>query len=228
LPDVPEGATLRNFLAEAVCCHPKRISKKYEGKSYHGRSYNGRQLYWRNTQSISDDEAMKRLDEVDELRVQFKKSREALCDKKAKTPVSRNNSINSKKHETCGSSGKRPSIICRSESAPITDRSQEKVPAASHDTSIHSSFSTKAQTSRPAGLDRKPSPKPDTQKLPGFHAAPPKTMACPKSVRPMLKSQPPGAKDAPVPVTAAYLGTSSKEAPSECAALVLGTVLPAR
>ena len=28
LKDVEEGATLRNFLADAVGCHPKRISKK--------------------------------------------------------------------------------------------------------------------------------------------------------------------------------------------------------
>ena len=32
LKDVEEGATLRNFLADAVSCHPKRISKKVSKK----------------------------------------------------------------------------------------------------------------------------------------------------------------------------------------------------
>lgn len=219
MPDVPEGSTLRNFLAEAVGCHPKRISKKYEGKAYHGRSYNGRQQYWRNTQALSDEEAMKRLDGVYALRIRFKKSREGSCGKKAKKPISRNNPIN-KKNETAGSSGKRPSI-CRSTSAPITDQSREKVPDASRP-SAHMSHSMKPQSSssRSDGPDWTPSPGPGIKQLLGFDAGTPKMLASPKTAFTNMQSPPAAAIQAPVSrVTASYIGNSSKEGPAEFTAL---------
>lgn len=71
--DVPEGKSLRCFLADQSNCNAKRISKKYERTGY-----NGKLQYVDKRASFSPEELSQRRQERKELERKFRESRETL------------------------------------------------------------------------------------------------------------------------------------------------------
>ena len=67
--DLPDGTSLRQFLAQMLHCNPKRISKHYEGTHYSG----GRKFYRRASKKLSELEIRQRQTELNRLRGMYKK-----------------------------------------------------------------------------------------------------------------------------------------------------------
>ena len=84
LENVPDGATLRNFLAEKLTCQAKRISKKYEGSDY-----NGRQRFTRTNADADANELDAKRRHIAELRKSFEEARKKSQEKKRKRRFSR-------------------------------------------------------------------------------------------------------------------------------------------
>ena len=85
LENVEEGATLRNFLAEKLTCHAKRISKKYEGSHY-----NGRQRFRRKEDVIPKEELEEKRRTIIKLQEAFAEARkrsQKAHSRKAKAPT---------------------------------------------------------------------------------------------------------------------------------------------
>ena len=76
LENVPDGATLRNFLAEKLTCQAKRISKKYEGSHY-----NGRQRFARTNAKANANELDAKRRHIAELRKTFEEARQKSQEK---------------------------------------------------------------------------------------------------------------------------------------------------
>ena len=73
LHGIEEGATLRTYLADCLSCHPKRVSKKFEGAIM--SRYNGRKKFSRNSANIPFEEAQARREHLTELKKIFQLSR---------------------------------------------------------------------------------------------------------------------------------------------------------
>ncbi|CAB9507195.1 RING [Seminavis robusta] len=70
--ELPEGATLRKYLAKMIGCRVKRISKRYESSGY-----NGRQKYSRN-HDVDPVDSARMTKELKHLRVTFLESRKTI------------------------------------------------------------------------------------------------------------------------------------------------------
>ena len=67
--DLPDGTSLRQFLAKMLHCNPKRISKHYEGTNYSS----GRKFYKRASKQLSVLDIGRRQAELNRLRGMYKK-----------------------------------------------------------------------------------------------------------------------------------------------------------
>jgi hypothetical protein len=75
IPNLENGASMRNYLAKMLICRPKRVTKKYERSGY-----NGKLTYQSNLVTMSPQEAKTRRQQLAVLRAQFIESRkQRLC-----------------------------------------------------------------------------------------------------------------------------------------------------
>ena len=65
---IPDGTSLRRFLASMLNCNPKRISKKFEGSDY----ARGRKFYLKSSDVLEPEEAQVRRDKLNNLERKYK------------------------------------------------------------------------------------------------------------------------------------------------------------
>ncbi|CAB9507830.1 expressed unknown protein [Seminavis robusta] len=121
---IPDGTSMRGFLAEKLGCVPKRVSKKYENTNYNGR------LQYTRDESLSAERCVRVRLELEKLERAFRQSvkKEAQDRKpKAKPEPPRQQQVPQKSEKKCP-----PASANHAESTVANSASVAQLPAATH------------------------------------------------------------------------------------------------